>query len=557
MQLRTSLWIFLVITMQLSKADAESGLPVREVTVFKDGHALVTHHGELKTDADGNAVIDHVPTPVIGTFWAHSGNKKATLRSLTSTTSKNNKTRTATSTRELLEANVGTRVLVRDHDKSEYAATIVRAKRDEAVVLLKTDHGTKVVKADSIGEVTFLEDPGMEVVDEVAAQQLRLQLDWGARKPDANTEVGMSYLQRGIRWIPNYRLHLKDDGTVRVQLQATLLNEMIDLNDVTLNLLVGVPTFEFKGTVDPIAAQQAVEQLSAFFANPNASGNRPTANHIQSQIMLSNQVSRMSEFAPANRQAAADLGPDIKGAGGAEDLFVYTVEHVTLAKGDRMIVHVGEWGMQYEDIYRLELAATPPMEVRRQFSSNQQREIAQLHSAPKAKHLIRITNNSDVPLTTAPALIVSDKSVLGQGMMTFASPGSRVDVGLTTAVNISVAHKEDQVSAKEVRLEDGRNYLRFEYKGQIRLGNFHKEPIKVEVVRNTLGEIHSAGKGAKISKPSAWTMDSRDVPQWWRWYSWPSWWHLRNSRGRAEWAMEIKAGDTVEMPYEWHYLWRL
>ena len=44
-------------------------LPVKEITVFKDGHAFVLHSGRMPTDAAGQVVLDYLPSPVIGTFW--------------------------------------------------------------------------------------------------------------------------------------------------------------------------------------------------------------------------------------------------------------------------------------------------------------------------------------------------------------------------------------------------------------------------------------------------------------------------------------------------------
>ena len=558
----SSLSGFLAIITSVAAAE-DLQLPVREITVFKDGHALITHEGELATDDKGNATIDYVPTPVIGTFWAHSAQKEATLRSVASGNYKVTKSRSATQTRELLQANIGARVTLRDHANATYSATIVKADAGSSVVVLKTDLGTKIVPVDSIQDVTFLTDPKLDVTYEETKNQLRLDLDWGNQKPAKTARIGMSYLQRGIRWIPSYRLHLKGDGIVQVQMQATLLNEMTDLNDVTVHLLVGVPTFEFKGTIDPIALQQAVEQLSAYFTDPNnaIATNNAFAGNFSNGIMLQQQVSRMGDYrpAPANGSSAAaggDLGPEIAGAGKNEDLFVYTVKNITLAKGERMIVQVGSWEMKYEDVYRLEIAATPPREVRVAFNTDQQQRLAQLYNAPKVQHVIRIVNSSNVPLTTAPALFRSDSSVLGQGMMTFTSPGGRVDVPLTTAINVSVAHEENEVGQQEERREADHLYLRFNYAGTIRLMNFHDKPVNVEVVRGTLGEMDSAGEDGKLSKPSAWTMNSAVTPEWWSWYSWPYWWHQFNSRGQAEWNVTIPAGKDIVLPYTWHYFWR-
>src|SRR6266705_2051996 len=57
-------------------------LPVREITVFKDGHAFVAHEGELPCDPKGNVQMDYLPTPVMGTFWPYSADPKARLKSV-------------------------------------------------------------------------------------------------------------------------------------------------------------------------------------------------------------------------------------------------------------------------------------------------------------------------------------------------------------------------------------------------------------------------------------------------------------------------------------------
>jgi hypothetical protein len=58
-------------------------LPVREVTVFKDGHAFVVHEGSLPTSGDGNLLLHNLPTPVLGTFWPYSTQAGARLTAVT------------------------------------------------------------------------------------------------------------------------------------------------------------------------------------------------------------------------------------------------------------------------------------------------------------------------------------------------------------------------------------------------------------------------------------------------------------------------------------------
>src|SRR5947207_15241280 len=82
-------------------------MPVKEITVFKDGHAFVLHEGKMPTDAAGNVLMDHLPTPVIGTFWPYSADKNAKLAMVTAGRRVVSVERTALALRELVEANVG------------------------------------------------------------------------------------------------------------------------------------------------------------------------------------------------------------------------------------------------------------------------------------------------------------------------------------------------------------------------------------------------------------------------------------------------------------------
>src|SRR5438477_12879917 len=54
-------------------------MPVKEITVFKDGHVFVAHEGSMPIDANGNVLMDYLPTPIIGTFWPYSADKNAKL----------------------------------------------------------------------------------------------------------------------------------------------------------------------------------------------------------------------------------------------------------------------------------------------------------------------------------------------------------------------------------------------------------------------------------------------------------------------------------------------
>src|ERR1017187_2316500 len=99
-------------------------LPIKEITVFKDGHAFVAHEGEMPADEHGNVVMDYLPAPVVGTFWPYSAEKKAKLTSVVASRKRVLVERTALSSREHLQANLGAEAIIAEFGKHRYAGMI-------------------------------------------------------------------------------------------------------------------------------------------------------------------------------------------------------------------------------------------------------------------------------------------------------------------------------------------------------------------------------------------------------------------------------------------------
>ena len=564
---------------QAEPLSALAKLPVREITVFKDGHAFVLHSGKMPTDAAGNVLMDYLPTPVIGTFWPYSAEKRAKLSAVTSSPRKVLVERTALTLRELIEANVGSDVFV--NESTNYRAAILQVPDQSgeeleassppnsgqklpvkgSVVLLKLpDGGVKVVTLDRISNVTFLGEHKEKVAQEEFRNLLTLKLDWDGR-PQKEAEVGLLYLQRGVRWIPNYKITIDGKGTAVVRLQATLINELADLDDVTAHLVIGVPTFAFKETVDPMSLQQTVAQLSSYFRQ-DAQTAYGFANAIMSQ---GGQYVRMSEHGAQQAPdpgRTIDLGQEVATAGKTEDLFMFDVKHVTLKKGQRMVVPITEFTLKYRDVYALDIPFTPPTEVWRNFNNGQQQsELARLFNSPKVMHKIRLANSSVYPLTTAPALILRDDRVLAQGLMTYASPGADADLDVTTAVDVRVK-KTDSETKRTPNAEkwQGNQYGRIDLEGKITLTSFAKLPVEVEVTRSVLGNASEADHDGKIEMVNIFE-DSAfgsggSYPYWWGWFSWPWWWHHFNGVGRIHWTVNLEPGKPTDLAYTWNYYWQ-
>jgi hypothetical protein len=257
-----------------------------------------------------------------------------------------------------------------------------------------------------------------------------------------------------------------------------------------------------------------------------------------------------------------DLGPEVAESGKNEDLFVFTINHVSLRKGQRMVFPIAEFTMKYKDVYALDIPFAPPAEVWRNFDSGRQAELTRLFSAPKVMHKLRLLNDTEYPLTTAPALVLRNDRILAQGLMTYAAPGADTDLGITAAVDIRVKKTDNETKrTPNAATWQGDQYGRIDLAGKIILTSYRKEAVEVEVVRNVLGNVDAADPNGKIEmvnifEDASFTTGGGPYPYWWGWFSWPWWWRHFNGVGRITWTVQLEPQKPMELPYTWNYYWR-
>ena len=558
-------------------------MKINEVTVFKDGHTFILHKGKMPTNSSGNIVMDYLPAPVLGTYWPYSADKNAELRTVTASRKKVLVRKTALSIREIVEANIGARVIVTEQPSSSnaqfspkpYEAKIIEiptrtgeelealnaSSSDERlpekgnIVMLKTGKGFKMIEFDRILDITFVDTPKSKVSEEEFRNLLTLDLKWKG-KPRHEADVGMIYLQRGIRWIPGYKIDINDKGKAVLNLEATLINELTDINDVTVHLVIGVPSFAFKDSVDPISLRQDIARLSSSFRQETQ-----TAFGFSNAIM-SQQASPVASRRIEMQEMAGimDPGPELGGEQKSEDLFMFTINHVTLKKGERIVMPVSEYELSYEDVYTLDIPFTPPPEILQTIGHSQRADLMRIHFSPKVKHKIRIKNKTGHPFTTAPVMITKDSRIIAQGMMTYTPVGGDVSVELTTAVDISVTKVDNETKRTPNAINWNRNnYSRIDLEGKITLINYKKEPITIEITRHVLGNVDTVGQKGKKEminpfEDNTFLPDAR-ISTWWYGYSWPWWWYRFNGIGRINWVITLDSMDSAEHTYSWHYFW--
>ena len=374
----------------------------------------------------------------------------------------------------------------------------------------------------------------------------RLSLKFPAA--EKKQSVALLYFRPGIRWIPTYRINLTDNGKklAQIALQAELLNEAEDLKDVPIDIVVGVPNFRFKGTPSPLV-------LEATLRNALAEAAPAIMGQAMAQNSLSNAMysQRSSEF---RRSAAAASGvaeggivnlPGELTAAGAQDLFVYQLPKLSLAKGERAAVPIFTTEAPYKDIYTWDVQVTR----------------ADIEAAPSGAgvaspltlsknevwHQVIITNNTNLPWTTGAAMITQGDQPLAQELLTYTPPKDECRVPVTIAVDARGNFDEHETGRDLNALSwDGYQYAKIAKQANVHLCNNKNVPIDVEMTLRVGGKVIEASEDGQI------VLGAFRAEDWANYRGHPA----VNNSSTVTWKATLKPGQTIEPVVSYFYFTR-
>ena len=574
--------VFTGIFSFLLHAEVPEFLPkITDVTVFKDGNALVVEKGKARVE-DGWCRTTRVPYPLIGTIWASAGDGEIDF--LRASKSVVVEKIPCAELIDILNANIGKKVVVKDNAQNIYKGVIKGIMRHESTkevvkavseedrysrwgynpgretlqsqlekqktespfLMLESEEGMNLIKHDQIKNILFEDkNPVMTKDSSKEYKEMFFHAVKDKRALNRETEVGFVYVQKGIRYIPDYKIDYLDNGNVKLALQATVINELGDIDGASLRLVVGVPSFIMKNTISPMSLSEASPYLSSFFRPPERGGQNSQYN------MFSNAV--MSQVAASPSGSEASAGPDIPAEGQLEDLYIYTKPGFSLKKGESALVKLLEVTAPFKDIYTWDIPPLPPQDILANLNSSQNQQMRGLLSASKAIHKLRIKNTGDIPWTTGPATIFKDNNSLGQSLLTYTSAGSEVDVAITTAVDLSTKKEEKEISRKSIVVA-GNSYQQVFIHGTLSVTNLKSKPVRIYITRKAIGKVSEATDDGKIRLTSI--LEDTDIST--NDYSWqsslPQYYFNLNSYSEIKWDKTIPAGKTITVEYDLSFI---
>jgi hypothetical protein len=579
----------------------ELEVKTERVIIFKDGYGLVVKRGVATTDERGEVYTDDVPdAAVLGSFWAtpKQGRLLSLVASWREVSEEKTKPVVCTQTIEILKANVGRKCRLQLSDNSSLSGVIHRVLAEETLApasdanraafgllaqtslaasgrsnppatpasatlsgingthfVLRTGDGDVLLSAGDVRRLT-VEDMKTTLDRTLTAKKRSKRLIFRFAEPGQKRDVLIAYFRPGLRWIPTYRLDLdeeeeeedeekkKNKKTARIAMQAEILNEAEDLIRTPVDVVVGVPNFRFRSLPSPLilertlrnALVEAAPQLMGQFRND-------LSNALFTQ--RSGELrDRTPQPAPNQAAAAIELPPELTAAG-AQELFVYHVDRLTLGKGERAIVPIFTAQAPYRDVYtwnvfvkRNDIATAP---------SGSGVASPLILSKNEVWRQIELTNTTDAPWTTGAAMIMEAGQPLAQELLTYTSPKGVCRVPITVAVDLRGSFSERETARQLKALTwNSTQYAKISQRATLTLRSHKANAVDAEIT------LRFGGKADEASADGSVILSPYRAEDWERYRGHPA----VNNSSTVVWKKTLEPGSQFEATVDYHFYTR-
>jgi hypothetical protein len=467
---------------------------IKRVAVFKNGYTFTYREAETAT-INGWAYTTNAPVGVLGTIWGYSTSpdvKVSRLLASNTLTEKEENVRLA-SLLQILSANEGSRIrfqtFLYDERKTYEGVYQIIGGEENPTIGLKTETGTIFVPLSSAYNIEILGKLESQKILKTPKNENRLAIKVDGAKNNEKVNIGVAALERGISWIPAYRIEAKGEPIkeAKIELEAMLVNDLADMKNSDVYFVVGVPSFLFQNQVSPLS-------LGGAFGGVSSNISQTIGNNYSNAVMAETK-NRSSESETDILQASPTSEDEEQlSSSSATQLFLYEGKQVDLKKGERLSMKLFSRSVPCSEVFEWTIEDGNYQTSGSGTARNQTNRIW---------YGLKLTNTTGMPWTTAPAVAFYDWKPIGQNLMTFTPNGSDNVLRITTATEVVGKHEIEETDRlpKQIR-ENGRmqSYDLITLEGKIQLQNKRKVPIDVVLNRNVTGAVASATNSGKIVK---------------------------------------------------------
>ncbi len=538
------LWklVIAVLVGTLAMQAEESLLKSRFVSLglFKNG--LVVVRKAMTAPGPGIYRLEDVPEPVHGTLWIESG---GSVEAHMASRVVDDPMRAEVGT-DLQKELVGCEVTLYFRDGSIPPATgkVVAIEQEKSEGTWNRAYQSS--RYDPFSSATSIPSPGKFLVLDAAegrmyvdssmiaylrtkgsvnttVKQRRTALLLTVPKTDGKRiEIIMSYLAKGISWAPAYRVDISKPDTLTIEQSAVVKNELTDIEDAEVSLISGFPNIQFANVTSPFSLKTTWAQFFQQLNQRSVPGAPVTSNIARQQVTINEPGT------------SSDIDFSAIPAGEGVDLHYLSIGRRSLSEGDSLMVPTATAKAPYERIVEWIVPDTRNAYGRYIQEYERQQEPDRYQDA--AWDAVRFKNPLPFPMTTAPAMIVSNGRFNGQRSSSWVNTGEKTTLHITKALSLRTHHAEyEEPGERDIVFVGGNDFRKVSVKGELRINNHRNETVSLVIRRRFSGDLTSADGNPECA------LREEGV-------------YAVNKRNELVWSLDLKPGEEKALTYRYSVL---
>jgi len=343
------------------------------------------------------------------------------------------------------------------------------------------------------------------------------------RAPANGGTVMVTYLTKGLAWLPSYRLDLTDPKKLSIRQNAVVRNEMGDVENTELQLISGFPNVRFGSVDSPLWPGTG---LAAFFQQVNQSGSNPNG-------ILSNSLSQQAVYLNNSSPSDGSPLPDVAEEGNvSDDIHYHSIGKRSLKAGDSLSLDVAAAGAEYDRVVEWTVPDPRDGNGRYRYTSGNLPPAG----GGDAWDAVRFSNPFDFPMTTAAASIVEGGRFRGQSVSEWVNPGQQTCVKITRALSIRTeAGETEEEGERQIVFIGGNDYQRTTVKGRLAVRNFRGKDAVLTIRCEFSGKLLEADGDPKTTLRVEGATSVNPLRQ-------------------LDWTITLPAGEEKELTYRYEVL---
>ncbi|MCX6864995.1 MAG: hypothetical protein NTV46_02010 [Verrucomicrobia bacterium] len=343
--------------------------------------------------------------------------------------------------------------------------------------------------------------------------------------PAKGAVVRVTYLMKGLAWMPAYQVDLTDPAKLKIRQNAVVRNESVKLADTEIQLISGYPNVRFGSVDSPLWPGTG---LAAFFqqlSQSDAPGGG--SNRITGQMIASNSISMSNPAGTSSLPEAAELG------NASDDIHYESIGKRSLKAGDSLAVDVAAAQAAYERV--VEWVVPDPRDGTGRYLRDNGNEQARDDLPWDA---VRFVNPFKFPMTTASAVVMEAGRFRGQSLSQWVNPGQRTCLRITKALSVRTDSSEvEEEGKREIVWIGGHDYQRTSVKGRLSAKNFRGKELTMVISLRFSGELLEAEGNPEKS------LNTEGIAS-------------VNPRRQLDWTLKLPAGGEQSLNYRYQVLVR-